>query len=88
MTLLDGLASLDPQARRELATNLRQVLAPSMRCLTARRLLMCSASWLTCSTRPDQLGDLYRIWSVPGQAFAPSTQWCFPTTCCPESMAR
>ena len=27
VTLLDGLASLDPQARRELATNLRQVSA-------------------------------------------------------------
>ena len=27
MTLLDGLAGLDPQARRELATNLRQVSA-------------------------------------------------------------
>ena len=23
---------------------------------------MCSASWLTCSTRPDLLVDLYRIW--------------------------
>ena len=27
VTLLDGLASLDPEARRELATNLRQVSA-------------------------------------------------------------
>ena len=27
LTLLDGLASLDPEARRELATNLRQVSA-------------------------------------------------------------
>jgi hypothetical protein len=27
VTLLDGLAGLDPQARRELATNLRQVSA-------------------------------------------------------------
>ena len=88
VTLLDGLAGLDPQARRELATTLRRCLPPSMRCLTARRPHTCSASWLTCSTRPDQRVDLYRIWSVPGQASVPSTPLCFPTTCRPESMSR
>jgi hypothetical protein len=62
VTLLDGLASRDPEARRELATNLRQLSATFHEVpdgnLTARRPHTCSASWLTCSTRPDQLVDL------------------------------
>ena len=61
---------------------------PWPRCLTARRPPTCSACWLTCSIRPDQRVDLYRIRSVPGQASVPSTQLCFPTTCRPESMSR
>ena len=44
----------------------------------ARRPPMCSASWLTCSTRPDQLVDLYRIWSVPRTGLRPVDTVVFP----------
>ena len=44
---------------------------PWPRCLTARRPHTCSASWLTCSIRPDQLVDLYRIrWVIEN-----ATRW-------------
>ena len=62
VTLLDGLAGLDPEARRELATNLRQVSATFDEVPDGKTTSHGSASWLTCSTRPDQLVDLYRIW--------------------------
>ena len=64
MTLLDGLAGLDPEARRELATNLRQVSATFHEVPDGKTTSHGSASWLTCSTRPDQLVDLYRIWHI------------------------
>ena len=87
-TLVDELAALDPAGRRELAAALRGVAETLAEVSDAKTTSQVLASWLTCSTRPDPLVDLYRIWSVPGQASVPSTQLCFPTTCCPESISR
>ena len=59
-TLLDQLANLDPQERREVATIVRGLSETLAEVPDGKQPHTCSASWLTCSTRPDLPVDLYR----------------------------
>ncbi len=82
--LLDELAALAPVQRRKVATLLKNVSETFAEVPDGKTARMSSACSPTYSSRTD----LSRNRSVPGQASVPSTQLCFPTTCCPESMSR
>ena len=65
-TLLDRLASLDPQERREVATIVRGLSQTFAEAPGGKEPHTCSASWPACSIRPDLLVELYRKRSFAG----------------------